>query len=44
MAKRKRHKRSSGVAGKCKTYTIRGQRRKLCFSAKGKIKSNTRVR
>ena len=41
MAKRKR---SHGVAGKCKTYRIRGQMRKLCFSAKGKIKSNTRVR
>jgi hypothetical protein len=42
MARRKRS--HGGVAGKCKVYTIRGQRRKLCFTARGKIKSNTRVR
>jgi uncharacterized protein YxeA len=44
MARRKRKHSGSKVAGKCKTYNIRGQKRKLCFSAKGKIKSNTRVR
>jgi hypothetical protein len=41
---RRRRKRSTHTAGKCKVYTIRGQRRRLCFSAKGKIKSNTRVK
>lgn len=27
----------------CKTVTVCGHRRKLCFNSKGKITSNTRV-
>ena len=45
MAKRKR---SKGVAGTCKVITYRkgpmkGKRRRICWNAKGKIKSNTRA-
>jgi hypothetical protein len=45
MARRKRHSRKHSVAGKCRIVTMRGgHKRRICWSAKGKIKSNTRVR
>lgn len=43
MAARRKHKRKSHrrAAGHCKVVTVGGHRRRLCWSKKGKLKSNT---
>jgi hypothetical protein len=37
----RRKKRKSHRAGHCKVVTVGGHRRRLCWSKKGKLKSNT---
>jgi hypothetical protein len=43
MAARKRRKSTKKKAAKCKVVTVNGRRRKLCWSAKGKLTSNRKA-
>jgi hypothetical protein len=40
MARRRRARKTTAKAARCKTVTVNGRRRRMCWTAKGKIKSN----